>query len=64
MEIPRTKVLSQAERFIEGLKLLADECNMSSVKYTKMGIVITYKFDDSSSVGCGRAHQMAGLIDV
>ena len=63
MEIPTTKQLSQAERFAEGLRLLADECNMTKIEYNSLGIVLKYYFNDGSDIGCGRAHVEAGLID-
>lgn len=64
MEIPKKAIidLSQARRFCIGLKQLADECGMSSITYNKMGMIITYTFDDGSSVGCYRAHCDAGLV--
>lgn len=64
MEIPTKEIvnLSQARRFCIGLKQLADECGMSSITYNKMGMIITYTFDDGSSVGCYRAHYDAGLV--
>lgn len=65
MEIPKTATikLSQARRFCIGLADLAKECGMSSIKYNKIGIIISYQFEDGSSVGSARAHQEAGLID-
>ncbi len=64
MEIPKTATikLSQARRFCIGLAELAKECGMSSISYNKMGMIITYTFDDGSSVGCYRAHYDAGLV--
>lgn len=61
MEIPQIKKMCQAERFTVGLRMLAEECGMSSIRYSKMG-VISYEFDDGSSVGNLRAHKDAGLI--
>jgi len=61
MNIPTTKQLSNAERFCVGLKLLAEECNMSSINYSKMGIK-TFKFKDGSFVGGLGAYISAGLI--
>jgi hypothetical protein len=64
MEIPKEARinLSQARRFCIGLQQLAEECGMSSITYNKMGMIITYTFDDGSSVGCYRAHYDAGLV--
>ena len=63
MEIPTTETikLSQARRFCIGLKELAKECGMTSITYNTLGI-ISYKFNDGSSVGSRRAHLEAGLI--
>lgn len=63
MEINKTKttVLSQAERFCEGLKMLSEECGLSTLEYNKIGLLIFY-FDDGSSVGGLRACIEAGLI--
>ena len=64
MEIPKKEIvdLCQARRFCIGLKQLAEECGMSSVTYNKMGMIITYTFNDGSSVGSFRAHREAGLV--
>lgn len=61
MEIPTTKKLCQAERFCEGLKMLANECDMSSISWTKLGS-LQFFFNDGSSVGGLRACYEAGLI--
>ena len=60
--IPTTKKLSDCERFIEGLKILANECHMTSIKYNELGIIIQYFFADGTYTGCGKAHELAGLI--
>lgn len=64
MVIPTTKTvtLCDAERFCEGLKQLAIECNMDSLVYDKIGI-ISYNFKDGSHVGATRAWKEAGIIE-
>ena len=62
MEIPKTKELCQAERFCKGLKLLAEECNMSSISYTNLGS-LEFFFGDGSSVAGLRACIEAGLFN-
>lgn len=64
MEIPKTKTvtLSDAERFIEGLRLLVDECNISSIQYNAFGVTRLY-FNDGTEVGSTRAFINAGYID-
>lgn len=62
INIPTTRSLCDCERFIEGLRLLAIECNLESVDYTKAGFVMTYRFKDGSSVGGKRAWIDAGII--
>jgi hypothetical protein len=61
MEIPTTKILCDAERFCEGLRLIAEECNMSKVAYNKIGAV-DVEFEDGSSVGMVTAFRKAGII--
>ena len=61
MEIPTTKKLNDAERFCEGLAMLARECNLTSIEYAKIGIY-KYEFADGSSIGSIRAHQEAGIV--
>ena len=63
MNIPttKTKTLCQAERFCEGLKMLADECGMTQISHNDLGSMYYY-FNDGSSVGGLRAHKEAGLI--
>lgn len=61
MNIPATKILCDAERFIIGLKMLAEECNMSFIEYNKLGI-LKFKFEDGSTVGGMRAFMDAGII--
>ena len=61
MEIPKTKTLCDAERFVEGLKLLAKECKMSKVKYDQLGIIL-YEFADGSKVGGTTAMKLANII--
>lgn len=64
MEIAKTKtiVLSQAERFCEGLKMLSIECGLSTIEYNKVGS-LKFHFDDGSSVAGLRACIEAGLIN-
>ena len=64
MQIPTVKVknLSQAERFCEGLKMLSEECNVSSITYNRAGFVM-FHFNDGSSVAGIRACIEAGLLD-
>ncbi len=61
MEIPTTKRLSDAERYVEALKLIAKECNLDKVRYDKIGIV-KFIFSDGSSIGGMRAFMDAGYI--
>lgn len=63
MEIPKTKTvtLSDAERFIEGLKILATECNATDIVYNGFGPLRFY-FDDGTEVGSIRAFINAGYI--
>lgn len=64
MEIPKTKVitLSDAERFIEGLKMLVTECNATNIEYNGFGPLRFY-FEDGTEVGSIRAFINAGYID-
>ena len=63
MDIPSqiTRNLCDAERFCYGLKLLAEETNMSSIIWSNLGVE-TLKFADGSSVGSLRAFKEAGLV--
>ena len=61
MEIPKTKTLCDAERFVEGLKLLAKECNISNVRYNQLGI-LSYEFADGSKIGGMSAMRLANII--
>lgn len=61
MNITITKIMCDAERFIVGLKMLAEECNMSFVRYNRLGI-LKFEFEDGSAVGCMRAFMDAGII--
>ena len=61
MEIPKTKTLCDAERFVEGLKLLAKECNISNVRYNQLGI-LSYEFADGSKIGGMNAMRLANII--
>lgn len=61
MDIPKTKELCEAERFVEGLKLLVKECRMSNVIYNQLGI-ITYEFADGSTIGGMTAMRMANIV--
>ena len=60
MEIPTSKRLCDAERFVEGLRLLAKECNLSEVTYCQLGIQ-TFSFKDGSSIGGMRAFKDAQI---
>lgn len=64
MEIPKTKTvtLSDAERFIEGLKILATECNATHIEYNGFGPLRFY-FEDGTEVGSIRAFIKAGYIN-
>lgn len=64
MEIPKTKTITlcDAERFIEGLKMLAKECNATNIEYNGFG-PLKFIFDDGSEVGSVRAFINAGYID-
>ena len=62
MNIPTTRTLYDAERFCIGLKMLAEECNMSSVEYNGLGIM-KFIFEDGSIVGGIRAFMDAGIIN-
>lgn len=61
MEIPTTRRLNNAERYVEGLKLLAKECNLDTVRYDKLGIT-KFIFSDGSSIGGLRAFMDAGYV--
>lgn len=63
MEIPKTQTinLSEAQRFCLGLQMLAKECNMASIDYSKLGVQM-FHFADGSYVGGLRAYIDSGLI--
>lgn len=61
MEIPTTRRLSDAERYVEGLKLLAKECNLNTLLYNMLGIT-KFIFSDGSSIGGMRAFIDAGYV--
>ena len=63
MNIPTTKTikLCDAERFCEGLRQLAIECNLDSLNYTGFGVT-RFTFKDGSSIGGIRAWIEAGII--
>ena len=52
MDIPKTKTvtLCDAERYAEGLKQLARECNLTSIRYCKLGVQM-FSFADGSEIG-------------
>lgn len=54
--------MCDAERFITGLKMLAEECNMSFVRYNGLGIW-KFEFEDGSTVGGMRAFMDAGIVN-
>ena len=62
MNIPTARQLSQAERFVEGLKILASECGLSSVNYNAFGIT-KFIFEDGTWMGSVRAYINAGYIN-
>ncbi len=62
MDIPKTRKMSDAERFCYGLGMLARECNLASVNYTTFGVSL-FQFEDGSSVGGTTAYQEAGIIN-
>jgi len=51
--IPDTKTLrlSDAEKFVECLKIAARECNMSGIRYNKLGMLMGVEFSDGSAMG-------------
>jgi hypothetical protein len=61
MDIPKTRKMSDAERFCYGLRELSVECNLASVNYNMFGIT-SFQFEDGSSVGGMTAYQEAGII--
>lgn len=61
MDIPKTREMSDAERFCYGLRELSVECNLASVEYNTFGITF-YQFGDGSAVGGLRAYREAGII--
>lgn len=63
MEIPKTQMvtLNDAERFCLGLKMLAEECNMTQVTHNKLGI-LKFTFKDGTTVGGLGAYISAGII--
>lgn len=63
IDIPKTitRELSDAERFVEGLKILAKECNMTNISYCGFG-PISFTFADGTSIGGKRAWIDAGII--
>ena len=52
MDIPKTKTITlcDAERYAEGLKQLAKECNLTGIRYCKMGVQ-SFSFADGSVIG-------------
>lgn len=63
MDLPTevTKHLCDAERFVKGLKILANECNMTNITYNGFG-PIRFTFADGSTIGGRRAWIDAGII--
>jgi hypothetical protein len=61
MDIPKTREMSDAERFCYGLGMLATECNLDSVNYNLYGNIF-FQFADGSSVGGLTAYMDAGII--
>ena len=61
MDIPKTREMSDAERFCYGLGMLAIECNLASVTHNMFGITF-FEFEDGSSVGGLTAYREAGII--
>lgn len=62
MDIPKTREMSDAERFCYGLGMLARECNLTNVNYNAFGVLL-FQFKDRSSVGGLTAYQEAGIIN-
>ena len=61
MDIPKTREMSDAERFCYGLRELSVECNLASVNRNMFGITL-FQFEDGSSVGGLAAYREAGII--
>lgn len=63
IEIPDSKVieLCDAEKFIDALRIIGDKCGVSEVTYNKFGVV-SFKFEDGSSIGGLRAFVDAGYV--
>lgn len=61
MDIPKTREMSDAERFCYGLRELSLECNLTSVNHNMFGITF-FQFEDGSSVGGLTAYKEAGII--
>jgi hypothetical protein len=61
MDIPKTREMSDAERFCYGLGMLATECNLASVNHNLYGNIF-FQFADGSSVGGLNAYMDAGII--
>ena len=61
LSIPHIKKMTQAERFIEGLRLLSEECGVTAVEYNAYGVT-KFKFEDGSWAGSVRAYINAGYI--
>jgi len=61
MDIPKTREMSDAERFCYGLRELSLECNLTSVNHNMFGITF-FEFADGSSVGGLTAYKEAGII--
>ena len=53
--------ICDAEKFCSGLKELAAECGLSTIKYSMLGVT-SYVFNDGSSISCIEAHKQADLI--
>lgn len=53
--------ICDAEKFCNGLKQLAAECDLSAVAYSVLGVT-SYTFLDGSFISCLEAHKQANLI--
>ena len=61
MDIPKTRKMTDAERFCYGLRELSVECNLVSVNRNMFGVTL-FQFEDGSTVGGLRAYMEAGII--
>lgn len=62
MEIPIVGKLSQADRFVEALKMLINECEITTSFYNGYGLT-DLKFKDGSEIEASEAFIRAGYIN-